>query len=257
MENQNIKVIVGLSGGVDSAVSCIRLLEEGYHVEAMFMRNWDSAINNDLRGNPDLLDDVCPQERDYHDCQKVCDKLEIKLHRVDFIDEYWNNVFQYFLDEYKKNRTPNPDVFCNKYIKFKSFLEKAQELGADYIAMGHYARVERRDGRSYLLRGVDKNKDQSYFLCQISQKQLSYSMFPVGDMVKADVRKLARKYGLDNVSEKKDSTGVCFIGERNFKEFLMNYLPANPGNIVDTNGVIRGRHDGVMYYTIEIGRAHV
>ena len=254
MENQNIKVIVGLSGGVDSAVSCIRLLEEGYHVEAMFMRNWDSAINNDLRGNPDLLDDVCPQERDYHDCQKVCDKLGIKLHRVDFIDEYWNNVFQYFLDEYKKNRTPNPDVFCNKYIKFKSFLEKAQELGADYIAMGHYARVERRDGRSYLLRGVDKNKDQSYFLCQISQKQLSYSMFPVGDMVKADVRKLARKYGLDNVSEKKDSTGVCFIGERNFKEFLMNYLPANPGNIVDTNGVIRGRHDGVMYYTI--GQRH-
>jgi tRNA-specific 2-thiouridylase len=253
-QNKKIKVIVGLSGGVDSAVSCIKLLEQGYDVEAMFMRNWDSAANNDLLGNPDVMDDVCPQERDYQDAQKVADRLGIKLHRVDFIEEYWNTVFTYFLDEYKKNRTPNPDVFCNKYIKFKSFLDKAIELGADYIAMGHYARVKRENGKCYLLRGVDKNKDQSYFLCQISQAQLSKAMFPIGEMVKPDVRALARQYELDSVSDKKDSTGVCFIGERNFKEFLMNYLPANPGNIVDTSGNVVGRHDGVMYYTI--GQRH-
>lgn len=247
------KVIVGLSGGVDSAASCIKLLEQGYDVEAMFMRNWDSALNNDLKGNPTINDDVCPQEVDYQDAKKVADKLGIKLHRIDFIEEYWNEVFSYFLDEYKKNRTPNPDILCNKEIKFKAFLKHALDLGADYIAMGHYARVIHDGDKHYLLRGKDSNKDQTYFLCQLNSAQLSKVLFPIGEMQKADVRALAAKYGLE-VATKKDSTGVCFIGERNFKEFLKNYLPARPGNIVDTNGNIVGHHDGVMYYTI--GQRH-
>ena len=253
MENKKKKVIVGLSGGVDSAVSVIRLLEQGYDVEAMFMRNWDSAANNDLLGNPTINDEVCPQEVDYQDAKAVADKLGVKLHRVDFIEEYWDKVFEYFLSEYRKNRTPNPDILCNKEIKFKAFLKKANELGADYIAMGHYARVIHDGDKNYLLRGLDSNKDQTYFLSQLSSKQLAKALFPIGDMQKKDVRALAKKYDLA-VATKKDSTGVCFIGERNFKEFLMNYIPANPGNIVDTQGNIKGRHDGVMYYTI--GQRH-
>lgn len=252
MANKDIKVIVGLSGGVDSAVALINLKEQGYNVEAMYMRNWDSAVNNDILGNPDLLDDVCPQEKDYQDALKVAEKLGIKLHRIDFVEEYWNNVFSYFLNEYRHNRTPNPDVLCNKEIKFKAFLEKALELGADYIAMGHYARVIHSD-KHYLLRGKDGNKDQTYFLCQVNSYQLSKSLFPIGDMEKPDVRKKAEAYGLE-VATKKDSTGVCFIGERNFKEFLKNYLPAQPGDIVDTNGNVVGRHEGIMYYTI--GQRH-
>lgn len=247
------KVIVGLSGGVDSAVSVIRLLEQGYDVEGMFMRNWDSALNNDLLGNPTVMDEVCPQEKDYQDALQVAEKLGIKLHRVDFITEYWDRVFEYFLSEYKKNRTPNPDILCNKEIKFKSFLEKASTLGADYIAMGHYARVIHDGDKHYLLRGVDSNKDQTYFLCQLTSKQLSHALFPVGDITKPVVREIANKYEL-NVANKKDSTGVCFIGERNFKEFLMNYIPATPGNIVSTTGEVVGKHDGVMYYTI--GQRH-
>ncbi len=247
------KVIVGLSGGVDSAVSCIRLIEEGYDVEAMFMRNWDSALNNDLLGNPTVNDDVCPQEVDYKDAKAVADKLGIKLHRIDFIEEYWNNVFTYFINEYKANRTPNPDILCNKEIKFKAFLEHAFNMGADYIAMGHYARVIHDGSKHYLLRGVDQNKDQSYFLSQLKSEQIARALFPIGDMLKPDVRALARKYELD-IADKKDSTGVCFIGERNFKEFLKNYIPASTGNIVDINGNIVGKHDGVMYYTI--GQRH-
>lgn len=243
------KVIVGLSGGVDSSVALIRLLEQGYDVEAMYMRNWDSAVNNDVLGNPDLMDDVCPQERDYQDAKKVAERLNVKLHRVDFIEEYWNSVFEYFLSEYKKNRTPNPDILCNKEIKFKTFLDKAISLGADYIAMGHYARVIHDGDMHYLLRGIDGNKDQTYFLSQLNSNQLAKALFPIGDMVKPDVRSLARKYELE-VADKKDSTGVCFIGERNFKEFLMNYIPANPGDIVTTDGKVVGKHDGVMYYTI-------
>ena len=249
MENKKTKVIVGLSGGVDSAVALINLINEGYDVEAMFMRNWDSAVNNDVKGNPDLLEDVCPQERDYQDAVKVAEKLEIKLHRVDFIEEYWNSVFAYFLEEYKKNRTPNPDILCNKEIKFKTFLDKAVELGADYIAMGHYARVVHDGDKHYLLRGVDGNKDQTYFLSQLTSKQLAKALFPIGNMEKPHVREVAAEYDLV-VANKKDSTGVCFIGERNFKEFLMNYIPANPGDIITTNGDVVGKHDGVMYYTI-------
>ncbi len=252
MENKNIKVIVGLSGGVDSAVALINLKEQGYDVEAMYMRNWDSAVNGDILGNPDLLEDVCPQEKDYQDAVKVAEKLGVKIHRVDFVEEYWDNVFSYFLDEYRHNRTPNPDVLCNKEIKFKAFLEKALELGADYIAMGHYARVIHSD-KHYLLRGKDGNKDQTYFLCQVNSYQLSKALFPIGDMEKPAVRQKAADYGLE-VATKKDSTGVCFIGERNFKEFLKNYLPATPGDIVDTNGVVVGRHEGIMYYTI--GQRH-
>ena len=252
MANKDIKVIVGLSGGVDSAVALINLKEQGYNVEAMYMRNWDSAVNNDILGNPDLLDDVCPQEKDYQDALKVAEKLGIKLHRIDFVEEYWNNVFSYFLNEYRHNRTPNPEVLCNKEIKFKAFLEKALELGADYIAMGHYARVIHSD-KHYLLRGKDSNKDQTYFLCQVNSYQLSKAIFPIGDMEKPDVRRKAEAYGLE-VATKKDSTGVCFIGERNFKEFLKNYLPAQPGDIVDTNGNVVGRHEGIMYYTI--GQRH-
>ncbi len=247
------KVIIGLSGGVDSSVGVIKLLEQGYDVEAIFMRNWDSAVNNDILGNPDLMDDVCPQEKDYKDAAEVAEKLGIKLHRVDFIEEYWNEVFTYFLDEYKKNRTPNPDILCNKEIKFKCFLNKAEEMGADYIAMGHYARVIHDHDKHYLLRGVDTNKDQTYFLSQLTSKQISKALFPIGEMEKKDVRELAKKYDL-SVATKKDSTGICFIGERNFKEFLKNYIPAQPGNMVTTSNQVVGKHEGLMYYTI--GQRH-
>ncbi len=244
-----MKVILGLSGGVDSSVALKLLKDEGYDVEAMFMRNWDSATNNDILGNPDIDDEVCPQEKDFQDAEKVAEQLGIKLNRVDFIEEYWDTVFKYFLDEYKKGRTPNPDIMCNKYIKFNAFLHHASRLGADYIAMGHYARVRHEHDKSYLLRGVDSNKDQTYFLCMISQEQLRHSLFPIGHLTKPEVRKIASDANL-YTAEKKDSTGICFIGERNFKKFLQNYLPAQPGNMVTLDGKVIGRHDGLMYYTI-------
>lgn len=248
-ENKKKKVVVGLSGGVDSAVSVIMLQKQGYEVEGMFMRNWDSSLNNDILGNPHTLDSVCPQEVDYMDALKTAEELNIKLHRVDFVDEYWQRVFSYFLDEYNHNRTPNPDILCNKEIKFKAFLEKAMEMGFDYIAMGHYARIDHSNGDVKMLRGVDSNKDQTYFLCQLTKKQLEKALFPVGDLEKKDVRRIAKEYNL-TIANKKDSTGVCFIGERNFKEFLKNYLPAKPGKIETLNGEIVGEHDGIMYYTI-------
>ncbi len=253
MEERKKKVILGLSGGVDSAVSAVLLLKEGYEVEAMFMRNWDSFMNNDVLGNPNDFNDVCPQEKDYMDALECANNLGIKLHRVDFVNEYWNNVFSYFLSEYKNNRTPNPDILCNKEIKFKCFLEKANELGCDYIAMGHYARVIHDGNNHHLLRGKDDNKDQSYFLCQLSEEQISKALFPVGDITKPEVRQIALDYNL-NVAKKKDSTGVCFIGERNFKPFLQNYILANPGNMETLSGEVVGRHDGIMYYTI--GQRH-
>lgn len=243
------RVVVGLSGGVDSAVACIVLLKAGYDVEAMFMRNWDSSINNDVLGNPNDPNDTCPQEKDYMDAMDVAKKLGIKLHRIDFVEEYWDNVFKYFIDEYKNGRTPNPDILCNKEIKFKCFLNKAMEMGFDYIAMGHYARSE----GDMLLRGVDQNKDQSYFLCQLNHEQIAKTIFPIGDMCKAEVRKIAKEYDL-SIATKKDSTGVCFIGERNFKEFLKNYIPAKKGLMMSMDGKVVGEHEGVMYYTI--GQRH-
>ncbi len=240
------KVVIGMSGGVDSSVAAILLKEQGYDVIGLFMRNWDSSVNNDYLGNPDLLGDICPQERDYNDAIKVCEKIGIPLHRIDFVKEYWDYVFTYFLDELKKGRTPNPDIMCNKYIKFDYFIREAKRLGADYIATGHYAKM--KDG--YLCRSKDTNKDQTYFLSQLNKEQLENVIFPLGDIDKTEVREIAKKYGLVTAT-KKDSTGICFIGERNFKEFLKNYLPNQKGKIVniDTKEVV-GEHIGLMYYTI-------
>ena len=246
-----MKVLLGLSGGVDSAVAAYLLMKAGHEVTGCFMRNWDALMNNDYLGNPTIFDNQCPQEKDYDDAKAVAEKLGIPFIRHDYIEEYWNNVFSYLIKEYEIGRTPNPDIFCNKYIKFGPFLDFARENGYDCIAMGHYAKRIDKDGKSYLLKAFDKNKDQSYFLSQISQDQLSFCLFPLGDITKDEVREIAHELGLESVMDKKDSTGICFIGERNFKEFLMNYIPANEGDIVDisSNRVI-GRHQGVMYYTI-------
>ena len=238
-----MKVVVGISGGVDSAVAAYLLLKEGYDVVGLFMKNWDSNINNDPEG---VTEDICPQEQDYIDAKEACDILGISLYRVDFIKEYWDNVFSYFLKELEKGRTPNPDVMCNKYIKFDLFLKEAKKLGADKVATGHYARKE----GNKLLRGVDLNKDQTYFLSQVKVDNFKDVLFPIGHLTKAQVREIARKIGL-NVAEKKDSTGICFIGERHYQQFVQNYLKGTEGDIVDirTNEVI-GKHQGLMNYTI-------
>jgi tRNA-specific 2-thiouridylase len=214
------------------------------------MRNWDSMLNNDFLGNPNSDADICPQEKDYNDAKKVADQLGIELYRIDFVKEYWDNVFSYFLDEYKKGRTPNPDILCNKYIKFDAFMKFAMSKGAEYVATGHYAIVNHDEEISKMYKGVDSNKDQTYFLCKLSQEQLKKSLFPLGNIEKSEVRRIANELNLE-IANKKDSTGVCFIGERNFKEFLKNYIPAKKGNIVDRiSGKVVGTHEGVMYYTI-------
>ena len=239
-------VVIGMSGGVDSSVAALLLKEQGYNVIGLFMRNWDSTINNDYLGNPNLDNDICPQEQDYNDAKAVCDKLNIPLHRVDFVKEYWDNVFKYFLDELQKGRTPNPDVMCNKYIKFDLFIKEAEKLGADYIATGHYARII--DGN--LSRAKDLNKDQSYFLAYVDKSKFKNVLFPIGELEKPVVRKIADKNNL-TTAKKKDSTGICFIGERNFTNFLKNYLPNQPGKIIniETRKQV-GEHIGLMYYTI-------
>lgn len=239
-------VVVGMSGGVDSSVSAYLLKQQGYNVIGLFMRNWDAALNNDIEGNPTFGENICPQEQDYNDALKVCQELDIPLHRIDFIKEYWDNVFTYFLNELKLGRTPNPDLMCNKYIKFDLFIKEAKKLGADYVATGHYARM--KDNK--LLRGIDNNKDQTYFLAQVPSEALNKVLFPVGELTKPEVRKIALENNL-YTAKKKDSTGICFIGERNYQKFIQNYLKPNPGDIVDveTNKVI-GRHNGLMNYTI-------
>ncbi|QOL24897.1 tRNA 2-thiouridine(34) synthase MnmA [Thalassotalea sp. LPB0316] len=234
------KVIVGMSGGVDSSVSAYLLKEQGYQVEGLFMKNWEE----------DDTDEYCAAAEDLKDAQKVCDKLGIKLHTINFATEYWDNVFEYFLEEYKAGRTPNPDIMCNKEIKFKAFLEFAcEDLGADYIATGHYVQREMRDGQWAMIRGLDSNKDQSYFLYTLSDKQVGQTLFPVGHIEKPEVRAIAEKADLIT-HNKKDSTGICFIGERKFKDFLAKYLPAQPGVIESAEGDVIGEHDGLMYHTL-------
>jgi len=240
------KVVIGMSGGVDSSVAAYLLQKQGYEVIGLFMRNWDSMINNDIEGNPNIGANICPQEEDYNDALAVCNHLGIPLHRIDFIKEYWDNVFTYFLEELKLGRTPNPDLMCNKYIKFDSFVKEARKLGADYIATGHYARIE----GCKLYRAKDLNKDQSYFLAQVAPHQLKDVLFPIGDLTKPEVRQIAEDINIPT-ARKKDSTGICFIGERNYQKFVQNYLKPNPGKIIniDTKEEI-GKHEGLMNYTI-------
>ena len=239
-QNATKKVICGMSGGVDSSVSAFILQQQGYRVEGLFMKNWEEDDDTDY----------CTAAADLADAQAVCDKLGIKLHKINFAAEYWDNVFEHFLSEYKAGRTPNPDILCNKEIKFKAFLEyAAEDLGANYIATGHYVRRRGSDDNAQLLRGLDANKDQSYFLYTLSSKQVGQSLFPVGDIEKPIVRAIAEELGLIT-AKKKDSTGICFIGERKFKDFLARYLPAQPGNIRTVEGDIIGRHDGLMYHTL-------
>lgn len=236
---KNTKVIVGLSGGVDSSVSALLLQQQGYQVEGLFMKNWEE----------DDTDTYCSASQDIADAQAVCDTLGIQLHTINFSAEYWDDVFAHFLSEYKAGRTPNPDILCNKVIKFKAFLNYASALGADYIATGHYVRRHFSDNQWQLLKGLDANKDQSYFLYTLGQYPLSKSLFPVGELTKLEVRQIAQKAGFIN-SAKKDSTGICFIGERKFNDFLSRYLPAQPGKIKTEAGQVIGQHQGLMYYTI-------
>jgi tRNA-specific 2-thiouridylase len=237
---QKERVIVGMSGGVDSSVAALLLLEQGYHVEGLFMKNWEEDDN----------EEYCSAAVDLADAQSVSDQLGIKLHTANFSSEYWDRVFAYFLEEYRAGRTPNPDVMCNKEIKFKAFLEHALTLGANKIATGHYARITKQaDGQVQMLKGVDNNKDQSYFLYTLGQYQLAHSLFPVGEIEKPRVRELAQIAGFDTAT-KKDSTGICFIGERKFKDFLQRFLPAQPGKILNPEGDEIGEHHGLMYYTL-------
>ena len=233
------RIVVGMSGGVDSSVAALLLKRAGHEVIGVFMKNWEEQDENG----------VCTAEQDWSDVRDVCDVIGIPYYAVNFAQEYRDRVFSYFLSEYAAGRTPNPDVLCNREIKFKAFLDFALKLGADRIATGHFANLRERDGRMELLRGVDSNKDQSYFLYMLTQEPLRRAIFPVGGMTKAQVREMAREAGLPTC-DKKDSTGVCFIGERHFKPFLQQFLPARPGEMRTLDGRVVGRHDGLMYYTL-------
>lgn len=232
-------VIVGMSGGVDSSVAALRLKQQGYHVEGLFMRNWDSDDN----------DPHCTATQDLSDARLVCDKLNIPLHQANFASEYWDRVFKHFLDEYAAGRTPNPDILCNKEIKFKAFLDHAKDLGADYIATGHYATIKEKTDGFHLLQANDHNKDQTYFLYTLQQKQLSQTLFPLGELKKQTVREIAKAAELP-IHNKKDSTGICFIGERKFSQFLSEYLLTKPGDIKTELGETIGQHQGIMFYTL-------
>ncbi len=238
-ETGALKVIVGMSGGVDSSVSAYLLMQQGYQVEGLFMKNWDEDDGTEY----------CTAKDDLADAQQVCDTLGIKLHQANFAAEYWDNVFEYFLSEYKAGRTPNPDILCNREIKFKAFLEYAKHLGADLIATGHYVRRGERDGKTCLLKGLDANKDQSYFLHAVAATEIEQTLFPVGELEKPEVRRIAEANNLVT-HNKKDSTGICFIGERRFKDFLQQYLPAQPGRIETPAGENIGEHQGLMYHTL-------
>ncbi len=237
--NSATRVIVGMSGGVDSSVAALLLKEQGFRVEGLFMKNWEEDDGTEY----------CTAREDFADAAAVAARLDIPLHGANFAAEYWDNVFEHFLAEYRAGRTPNPDILCNREIKFRAFLDYALLLGADLIATGHYARRGESEGRAILLRGLDRNKDQTYFLHAVGHRELGQTLFPVGELDKPDVRKLAARHGLDN-AEKKDSTGICFIGERRFRDFLERYLPAQPGEIHSLDGQCLGRHRGLMYHTI-------
>lgn len=232
-----MRIVVGVSGGVDSSVAAYLLKQQGHEVIGLFMVNWEE------------IDGTCTAEQDFEDVKRVCNKIGIPYFSVNFAKEYYDRVFEYFLDEYKKGRTPNPDVLCNREVKFGPFLEQAMKLGADKIATGHYCKKIEKDGKYYLAKADDLNKDQSYFLCQLNQEQLKSVVFPLENINKPQVREIAKQLEL-STAEKKDSTGICFIGERNFKKFLQQYLPAQKGKILDLDGNEVGVHDGLMYYTL-------
>ncbi len=234
------RIVAGMSGGVDSSVTALLLLEQGFQVTGLFMKNWEEDDGTEY----------CTAMTDLADAQQVCDKLGIELKTVNFASEYWDDVFEVFLSEFKAGRTPNPDILCNKYVKFKAFLDHAiQDLGADAIATGHYARVQTKDDQHFLLKGLDPAKEQSYFLYTLGQHELARTLFPIGHLYKAEIRQIAQQAGFDNY-RKKDSTGICFIGERKFAEFLQRYLPAQPGEIRTPDGRLIGTHQGLMYYTL-------
>ena len=234
-----MRVVVGMSGGVDSSVAALLMKRAGHEVIGVFMKNWEEKDENG----------TCTSERDWADARSVCEALDIPYYSVNFARQYRERVFDHFLEEYRKGRTPNPDVLCNREIKFNVFLDFAERLGAEKLVTGHFANIDETDGEYRLLRAADENKDQTYFLYMLGQRALSKALFPVGGLTKAQVREIAREAGLP-VSEKKDSTGVCFIGERNFKQFLSGFLPAQPGDMVTPDGRVVGRHDGLMYYTL-------
>ena len=237
MDNSNKTIVVGMSGGVDSSVSAYLLKQQGYKVIGLFMQNWQSEPG-----------EVCSSEIDFKDASEVCDKLDIPLHRANFSDEYWNRVFKEFLSEHEKGRTPNPDILCNREIKFKSFLDYALKIGADHIATGHYAKIEHKDDHSVLMRAKDLNKDQTYFLHEVKGKEFAKCIFPLEELNKNEVREIAESNNFIN-HDKKDSVGICFVGERNLKDFLKRFITFESGNIKDSEGNIVGIHPGALLFT--------